>query len=91
MARYYFHVRDGGETIEDPDGIELSGLEAASAECRRIIEEVLGEEAFREQVGVGDRKFEVVDALGRLVLTVPFSEYDHPARRPRQRLVGRRF
>jgi hypothetical protein len=47
MARYYFHARGGGETIEDPNGIELSGLEAASAECRRIIEEVLGEEGFR--------------------------------------------
>jgi hypothetical protein len=90
MARYYFHVRDGGNTIEDQDGIELSGLEAAASQCRRIIEEVLGEDAFREEVGVSDRQFEIVDALGRPVLTVPFRESENAAGRPRRRLVGRR-
>ena len=71
MPKYFFHVRDHDALIEDQEGIELPGLEAVLEECRRIVQEVLDEEQWRDDLTAG-RAFEIVDELGRVVLTVPF-------------------
>jgi len=72
MPCYYFHVLDRGELIEDPDGLELCDLAAAREECSRIVQGILGEEGWRGGL-VADRRFQIVDELGRTVLIVPFT------------------
>ena len=71
MPAYYFHIRNSGILIRDPDGVELSDLNAARAECLRLILSVLREEQIDEQLS-SDRQFEVEDESGRTILIVPF-------------------
>jgi hypothetical protein len=71
MARYFFHVRDGSKLILDSEGVDLPDLSLAAEECRRIVREVLSEDASRLTV---DRQFEITDAQGGLVLIIPFVE-----------------
>jgi hypothetical protein len=33
MPRYFFHVIDGGERLDDAEGVELADLDAARAEA----------------------------------------------------------
>jgi hypothetical protein len=35
MPRYFFHTRDGEETIVDDDGVEFDSIAAAKAEAAR--------------------------------------------------------
>ena len=72
MPNYYFHVRDHGELIEDRVGLKLPDLGFVLGECRNMIQGVLREEEF-EDVLDANRKFEIVDERGRVVLTVPFT------------------
>jgi hypothetical protein len=71
MPKYFFHVRDHGELVRDPDGLDLPALDAVAEECRNMVREVLGEEEWRDEL-TADRAFEIVDELGRVVLIVPF-------------------
>jgi hypothetical protein len=71
MPAYYFHVRDRGTLIRDPDGIELPDLSSARDECRKLILSVLQDEQPNDEFSAG-REFQVEDELGRVVLTVPF-------------------
>jgi hypothetical protein len=71
MPRYFFHVRDGSELIPDPEGVDLPNLDSAADEWRRVVREVLNEDAFRGELLAG-RQIEITDALGRLVLLIPF-------------------
>jgi hypothetical protein len=57
MPAYYFHIRDNGTLIKDPDGLELPDLEAARAECKRLILSILREEQTVEQL-LADRQFQ---------------------------------
>jgi hypothetical protein len=71
MPIYFFHVRDRGELIADQEGLELPDLHGAIEECRRLVREVLDEEQWRGE-RTASRTFEIVDELGRVVLTIPF-------------------
>ena len=71
MPAYYFHIRDNGVLLRDPDGLELPDLDAARAECKRLILSVLREEPISEELSA-NREFEVVDETGRTVLLIPF-------------------
>ena len=71
MPAYYFHIRDNGVLLRDPDGLELPDLDAARAECKRLILSVLKEEQIDEQFSV-NRQFQIEDETGRTILIVPF-------------------
>ena len=71
MSRYFFHLLDHGAVIEDRDGVELNGMEAAVDECRQLILETLLGERVTEEF-VADRAFQVVDEQGSVLLVVPF-------------------
>jgi hypothetical protein len=43
--RYFFHLRGPWGSVPDDTGVEVSGLEAAEAEARRAIQEILSEDA----------------------------------------------
>lgn len=71
MPRFFFHVRDGDGLTEDPDGSELPDLAAALAEARAAARELVAER-IRAGKGPDGRRFEVSDAAGRTLATVPF-------------------
>ena len=86
MPNYFFHVRDHGELIEDRVGLKLPDLGFVLGECCNMIQGVLREEEW-EDVLDADRKFESVDRRGRVVLTVPFSEFERAAEHPRRQVA----
>ena len=71
MPAYYFHVRDHGVLLRDPNGLELPNLEAAREELKRLVLSVLREEQFEGQLSV-HREFQVEDEAGSVVLLIPF-------------------
>jgi len=71
MPTYYFHIRENGTLIRDPDGLELPDLDAARVECKILILSVLREEQIDEEFSA-NRQFQVEDETGRTVLLVPF-------------------
>jgi hypothetical protein len=73
MPKFYFHIVDGTELIEDPDGSELADLETARAEALQSARHLLADKVRAGQVVDGQR-FEIRDADGHLLATVPFRD-----------------
>ena len=69
MPRYFFHIRDREQLIEDQDGLELGDLHAVLDEALRI-----DGEFGTEGTGVFGMEMEITDAAGRTVLKVPIQE-----------------
>jgi len=73
MPLYYFHLRDGHDTLLDPDGRDLTGpdaiAQAALAEARALI----SEEARLGRIRL-DQRIEVEDSGGRVVHRLSFDE-----------------
>jgi hypothetical protein len=73
MPVYYFHLRDGHDTLLDPDGRDLESPDAvaraALAEARALIS---------DEVRLGrirlDQRIDVEDAGGRVVHSQPFDQ-----------------
>jgi hypothetical protein len=70
---FYFHVRDGDRTVEDPDGAELPDLDAARAKAATAIREAVSRPASAGR-DLGRRRFEITDERGRLLATVAFRD-----------------
>jgi hypothetical protein len=73
MPRFYFHIVDGSTTIEDPDGSELSDLDAAISEALQSARHLLADKVRAGEV-VDGQKFEIRDGGGTLLATVPFRD-----------------
>ena len=73
MARYYLHIVNGGGYSEDPEGQELTDLEAARTAAIEGVRSMLSEEARQGQLDLAGR-IEIADADGNILLSVPFSE-----------------
>jgi hypothetical protein len=43
MARFYFHIREGGKVIADEEGIELPSVEAVRKEALRCARDLLAD------------------------------------------------
>jgi hypothetical protein len=71
MPRYFFHVRDRENLIEDQEGVELPDMEAARDQFQRAIRAVLDEEEWQDDVSF-ESELHVVDESGRTVLVTPF-------------------
>ena len=73
MSLYYFHLRDGQDTLLDPDGREFASLDqvrqAALADARTLI-------AADALEGVIDLKYHlaVENAAGKIVHSVEFED-----------------
>jgi len=74
MPRYYRHIRHGDGFIEDPEGIELDGLDAARAEAIDGIRDLLAEAVRRGKDDVLDDSIVVTDEAGQELMTIPFRE-----------------
>jgi len=80
MPTYYFHVRDNGTLIRDPDGIELPQISSTEGKIRNFLISVLREE-YAGEVSA-NREFQIEDAFGRIVLIIPFQTAHIPASSP---------
>ena len=69
MPTFFFHLRDGGELIEDPDGSDLPDLDAARAEAIAGAREAVAE-GVRAGKPVLGRSVEIADGAGRVLATV---------------------
>ena len=72
MARYYFHVHDTLDAI-DEDGIELRGNEQACELAVRAARELACEDVRRGELQP-DHRIEVIDELGSIITTVMFRD-----------------
>lgn len=71
MPRFFFHIRDGDELIEDPDGTVLPDLEAARLEAIEGARAVLAAKVLAGKV-IDGQKFEITDESGNVLELMPF-------------------
>lgn len=76
MPVYYFHVRDGGKIMRDPEGLELPDIDSVREVVRNSILSVLRENQT-DKLSY-DSEFQIDDERGRTVLIVPFRLALHP-------------
>ncbi len=73
MPRYFFHVREAADLVEDLDGIEFPDDAAAGAEAIEAARDIMAE-YIRKGQDVSGWCFEIADGSSRPIMTVPFSE-----------------
>lgn len=71
MARYYFHIREGDQTIEDHEGLDLPDIAAVQEEVIQAAREIVAELIVQGQP-IDEKRFEVVDENGDIVAVFPF-------------------
>jgi hypothetical protein len=73
MPRFYLHIREQDDFIEDIEGQDFVDLESARTEAVAAARDLL---AAKVQAGemVDGQRFEICDESGRALTTVPFQE-----------------
>ncbi|TXN21780.1 MULTISPECIES: DUF6894 family protein [Methylobacterium] len=70
MPRYFLHIREGAELIEDAEGMELPSLEAARAEALESARCILADRV-RNGRPIGRGTVEVTDETGAVLAYLP--------------------
>ncbi|NJC40363.1 hypothetical protein GGQ87_000621 [Brevundimonas alba] len=73
MPVYYFHLRDGHDSLLDPDGRKLEGVEAIAQSALAEARALISEEARQGRIRL-DQRIDVEDGKGRVVHTQPFAK-----------------
>lgn len=73
MNRFYFNLHECGDVTTDEEGCELPGLDAAHKVALIQARSIMSAEVQDGRLCLSCR-IEVLDADGRLALTVPFTE-----------------
>lgn len=71
--QYFFHLRDGTDTLIDAEGLELDGVESARASALAQARDIIGHEARRGRINL-DQRIDVVDAAGIIVCSQEFAD-----------------
>ena len=71
MPRYYFHIKNEVETIQDEEGLVLRGLDEVREEATESAREMMSDKVL-EGHGPDGRAFVVTDEQGQVVLDFPF-------------------
>ncbi len=71
MSRYFFHIRQGVQTIIDDEGIECESLDAVRDEALQSAREIMSNDFRSGPAGV-DRIFVIKDSKGDIVHELPF-------------------
>jgi hypothetical protein len=66
MPQYFFHLRDGANTLFDPDGRDLMDLQAVAAQALREARSLISHDALTGHIDLQPR-IEVEDAAGHVV------------------------
>jgi hypothetical protein len=71
MPKFYFNVRDGDEVIEDREGMDMPGSDAAEAEAMQAARELLAEQ-LKFGSTLDTKEFEILNEKREKVLSLPF-------------------
>lgn len=69
MTRFYFHLRDSREYMEDTEGVELPDLHRAIEEAELAAREMMSEMVLRGEAIDGEI-FEIADSTGVILARV---------------------
>lgn len=69
--RYFFNIRSPDDYVEDSVGQELASLDVARSEAEQSAREIVAEQVKHGEV-INGRTFEIADAAGAILATVPF-------------------
>jgi hypothetical protein len=72
MARYFFHLKDGAELIQDPEGSELATMEDARSQALKSARE-LWADAIKSGSALGVDAIVIADEQGGLTF-VPMGD-----------------
>ena len=72
MARYYFHIKDGADLIQDPEGTELATAQDARSQALKSARE-LWADAIKSGRSLGADAVLIADEHGGLTF-VPMAE-----------------
>lgn len=73
MPLYFFHLRDGRDTLIDAEGLELGSPQAAREMALIQARDIIGHEAMKGEIDLGQR-IDVVDSAGNLIVTLSFGD-----------------
>lgn len=73
MARYFFHLCDGGDILLDPEGREIGDSSQISSLALKEARSIIGHEAMQGMIRL-DRYIDVQDEAGGVVFRLPFRE-----------------
>jgi hypothetical protein len=73
MPIFYFHIRQDGELIEDPDGTELAGIEEARAAAKEDARALIADRIRTGRV-VEPNAIEIIDQHGASLAVVTFRD-----------------
>ena len=73
MPRFYFHLKHGGQLINDPEGSELADAEQARVEAIKAAREIVGA-AIRFGIEPPSHAIAVVDSKGEEIIAIPLTE-----------------
>ncbi len=73
MPRYYFHLRDGEDVLLDPEGRELSSLQAVHADALLEARSIISHEAIEGLVKLSYH-LDVENASGAVVHRLNFED-----------------
>ena len=76
MPRYYLHVCNGTGFVEDEEGVELPGVDAARRQAIDGLRDIMAAEMRRGEVNMASF-IEIEDEDRRLVSTVSFADAIH--------------
>ncbi|WP_230530800.1 DUF6894 family protein [Microvirga roseola] len=74
MPRYYCHIRQGGQIIEDSEGVDLPDIDAARDDALHGIRDLLSEAVRQGKDDWLDDAIIIADETGRELMTIPFIE-----------------
>jgi hypothetical protein len=72
MPRYFFHIHDNADIIDD-DGLELRNIEVANWEALRGARSLAAEQVLLGRLSLNDR-IDVSDETGAVIATVTFRD-----------------
>ncbi len=73
MSLFYLHTQHDGRLVEDPEGADFPGIDAARAEAIAAARD-LWSSAMLKSEDLSDRQFVIADDSGVAVLVIPFGE-----------------
>ena len=73
MPLYFFHLRDGPDSLIDDEGLEVDGPDDARQIALVQARDIISHEAMKGTINLRQR-IEVVDSAGISVATVSFSD-----------------
>jgi hypothetical protein len=73
MPLYFFHLRDGIDTLIDAEGIDLEDVKAARASALFQARDIISHEVLRGNINLAQR-IDVFDEADRLVCSLKFDD-----------------